>query len=116
MPHNECAYGIILGLTDSKSINYKQGLEVEDGKVLFRHRGKRRYKKMKHIESANRILDRMQELPNVALKNSKIEMYQKRDTLEEEDSSAEYDSDSSQGTSDELTESDDDSEDGSRSY
>ena len=116
MPHNECAYGIILGLTDSKSINYKQGLEVEDGKVLFRHRGKRRYKKMKHIESANRILDRMQELPNVALKNSNIEMYQKQDALEEEDSSAEYDSDSSQGTSDELTESDDDSEDGSRSY
>ena len=90
-------------------------LQIEEDVVLFQHRGKNRRSKMKNIESANKIMDRLDELPGVTLRNNKIQMCQMIDSRsnEEMDSSG----DESESSDASLEESDDeDSEDGSRSH
>ena len=113
MPHNECVFGIILGLKDSRTLGYRYGLEIEYGKVLFKHRGDRRRKKLKRIEKANSIMDRIGNYPGHALGDSHVECFQQLDSIDEEkqDSFGESDDDSDSAPDDS---SDDDSEDGSR--
>jgi len=112
MPHNECAFGIILGLRDSRSLGYRYGLEVEYGKVLFKHRGDRRKNKLKRIEKANSIMDRIGNYPGHALGDSYLECYQQLDSVDEEkevDSFEDSDDDSDSATDDS---SDEDAKDG----
>ena len=117
MPHNQCAFGIILGFHDGKELGYKNGLQISEDEILFRHRGKNRRKKLKFVEKASSIMDRMNNHPGVALQSSNIQLYQRLDKTKEEDSydeSVDCYSDSDMQSEEESD--DDDSEDGSRSH
>ena len=118
MLHNQCAFGIILGLHDDKELGYRMGLQISDDEVLFKHRGENKRNKLKNIKKANNIMDRIENYPSVALQRWNIQSYQRLDSIEEDDSNAES-VDCSSGT-DEQSENeeidDDDSEDESRSH
>ena len=75
MPHNECCFGIIIDDAGRKKLGYVLGLQIDEDKVLFRHRGKRRRNRMENVESANKIMDRLNNLPGFALQNKNISMY-----------------------------------------
>ena len=94
------------------------GLQIADGKVLFRHRGKNRRNKLKNIEKANSIMDRIENYPGVALQSSNTQLYQRVDSIDEEDSNDESVDCSigSEEQSEDEESDDDDSEDGSRSH
>ena len=118
MPHNQCVFGIILGIHDMKELGYKMALQIADNKVLFSHRGKNRRNKVRNIEKAKSIMNRIDDYPGVVLQRPSIQLYQLSSVTEEEDfneSSADYYNDSD-GQSDEEESDDDDSEDGSRSH
>ena len=112
MPHNECCFGIIIGDKDMIEIGYVQGLRIEPGKILFSHNGKSRKVKMKNIESANELIERMNNLPGYALRDN-IAVYQNVDELKDDSTS---ESDSEDTASDEEIEDDDDEDDGSRPH
>ena len=112
MPHNKCCYGIIIGDKDQESIGYVVGLKVEPGKVLFTHNGKSRKQKMKNIESAHEIFDRMDNLPGYALRQN-VALYEKVDELK--DNSTESDSSDGIDSEDDISD-DDDEDDGSRPH
>ena len=109
MPHNECIYGIILGDNDSEKLNYRKGLEVEYGKVLYKHRGDNRKRRLERVEKANSIMERIANYPAHVLNDSYIECYQKEKAINEDSFSDDGDSVSATEES-----SDEDSEDGIR--
>ena len=113
MPHNECVFGIILGLSDSRKLGYRYGLEVEYGKLLFKHRGNKRRNKLKRIEKANSIMDRIGNYPGHALENSYIECYQQLEPVDEEKEDSFDETGDSSACATEQS-SDEDSEDGIR--
>ena len=103
MPHNQCVFGIILGIHDMKELGYKMGLQIAENKVLFSHRGKNRRNKVRNIEKAKSIMNRIDDYPGVVLQRPSIQLYQRSSVTEEEDfneSSADYYNDSD-GQSDE---------------
>ena len=116
MPHNECCYGMIFGDSDRKQLGYVLGLQVDEDKVTFRHRGKSRRNKLNTIETANQIMDRLNALPGFALRDKNISMYRKIDSLEAIEDSMDENSDYcdySSEDADEECSTDDDDEDGS---
>ena len=62
MPHNECSYKIILGFKDMKKLGYKVVLQMQDGDILYKHRGK--VNRHEFIEKSADIYDRMKYLPH----------------------------------------------------
>lgn len=62
MPHNECSYQIILGYKDMKKLGYKLVLQMQDGDILYKHRGK--VNRHEFIEKSADIYDRMNYLPH----------------------------------------------------
>ena len=114
MPNNECAYGVILGLNDSKRLRYYNGLEVEDGKILLQHRGDNRRRKLDRVETANSIMERIANYPGHLLGNSRVECYKNEEVIDEEKVDSFNEDDDSDCTTDDS--SDEDSEDGIRSH
>ena len=114
MPNNQCAYGIILGLNDSKRLRYRTGLEVEPGKLLFRHRGDHRRRKFDNVERANSIIERIAKYPGPVLGNSHIECYKNEKVINEINEDSFNEDDDSECTAEDS--SDEDSEDGIRSH
>ena len=112
MPHNECAFGIILGLSDSQKLRYVRGLEIEDGKVLLEHRGENRQRTFKAAEDTKSIMDRLNNYPGHVMGDTYFKCYQDQATIDDidEDSFSDDDSDSASDDSKE----DEDSEDGIR--
>ena len=112
MPHNECAFGIILGLSDSQKLRYVRGLEIEDGKVLLEHRGDNRQRMFKAAEDTKSIMDRLNNYPGHVMGDTYFKCYQDQATIDDidEDSFSDDDSDSASDDSKE----DEDSEDGIR--
>ena len=62
MPHNECSYKMILGFKDMKKLGYKVVLQMQDGDILYKHRGK--VNRHEFIEKSADIYDRMKYLPH----------------------------------------------------
>ena len=83
-------------------------------KVLFEHRGKTKRKRMKHVEKANEIMERLDNMPSHAWQDRNLQLYEKT----EESMKAEYlDSDYTESTEpdtndSESSEEDNDDEDG----
>ena len=115
MPNNQCAYGVILGLKDSFKLRYRTGLEVEDGKLLLKHRGDRRKRKLDNVERAQSIIKRIGNYPGHILDDSRIECYKNEKVIDEMKEDSSSDDDDSQGSSDDSSD-EEDSEDGIRSH
>lgn len=112
MPHNECSFGIILGLYDMKKLGYKIGTELEEDKVIFEHRGRTKGRKMKHVEQANEIMERLDNMPSYAWQDRNLQLYEKiEERVKEECLNSDYTEDT-ETDSDESSESDDDDDDG----
>ena len=112
MRHNECVFGITLGLSDSQKLRYVRGLEIEDGKVLLEHRGENRQRTFKAAEDTKSIMDRLNNYHGHVMGDTYFKCYQDQATIDDidEDSFSDDDSDSASDDSKE----DEDSEDGIR--
>ena len=107
MPHNECSHGIILGDSDRKRLNYKFGLEVEPGKILYSHNGKGRKKKLKIVERSNKILERLDNMPGHAWQDRNLQVYEKAEEIVNDELESELSEEESESC-DSSEESDDD--------
>ena len=61
MPHDDCSYEMIIGFDDLKRLGYKITLMMEDGQVIYKHRGKP--DKYTFADKACDIYERLAQLP-----------------------------------------------------
>ena len=61
MPHDKCSFGVILGYKDMKRLGYNISLHLEDGSVLYEHRGQ--IKDQIIIDKNTKLFDQINNLP-----------------------------------------------------
>ena len=60
MPHNNCSFGMILGLHDMKGIGYGLGVRISEDTIIWEHK-KGSEGKLDYIESSTAIMNKFQD-------------------------------------------------------